>query len=77
MDKKFEQIMIIRDTMIEDPTINSSLVWNAAKIANEDKYLYDLMIDWMKETNSYSKQMMQDEILNYTEEILRKMKVKV
>lgn len=73
MDNRFEQLSIIRDTILEDPKVNASLVWDAAKIALEDDYLNDLMIDWAKSTDEYPKSVMLDEIFNYTEEILRKM----
>lgn len=69
----FDQIGIIRDEILTDPNVNASLVWDAAKIAIEDKYLYNLLIDWMKSTNEFSKALFLDEIFSYTEEVLRKL----
>lgn len=71
MINKFEQLSIIRDSILENPTVNASLVWDAAKIAEEDKYLYNLLIDWAKSTNEIAKALFLDEIFNYTEEQLR------
>lgn len=71
MDNKFETLSVIRDEILTDPNVNSRLIWNAAKIAEEDKYLYDLLIDWMKSTSEHSKALFLDEILNYAEEKLR------
>lgn len=73
---KFFELSYIRDSMLEDPTVDSLLIWNAAKLALEDTYLKDLMFDWMKETNSFIKSEMLKEVTHYTEEILRKMKVR-
>lgn len=73
---KFFELSYIRDTMLENPFIDGITVWNAAKLALEDKYLRDLMIDWMKETNTYIKSEMLNEVINYTDEILRKLKAK-
>lgn len=71
MVNKFEQLAIIRDEILTDPNVNASLVWDATKIAEEDKYLHDLLIDWMKSTSDISKALFLDEILNYTEERVR------
>jgi hypothetical protein len=74
-NKDFDQIAIIRDLMLEDPNIEGLLVWQAAKLALEDKYLYELMIDWAKETHDDNKKEMLREVVNYTDEILRKAKI--
>lgn len=74
-NKELDQIIVIRDEMLTDPNVEGLLVWNAAKIALEDKYLYDLMVDWMKETNDDIKHEMLQEVVNYTDETLRKMKI--
>lgn len=71
MIDKFEQLSTIRDLILTDPNVQASLVWDATKIALEDKYLYDLLIDWAKSTSEVSKALFLDEILNYTEEKLR------
>ena len=74
-DKRFEQIAIIRDEMIADPNVPGLIVWQAAKLALEDKYLYELLLDWMKEPEGETKNMMREEIINYTDEMLRKSKL--
>jgi hypothetical protein len=61
--------------MLTDPSVPGLVVWQAAKLALEDKYLYDLLVDWMKEPGGESKDMMKEEIINYTDEILRKSKL--
>lgn len=71
MVDKFEQLYIIRDEILTNPQVDASLVWSAAKIAEEDKYLNNLMLDWMKSTNEFAKALFLDEILNYAEEKLR------
>lgn len=73
MINKFEQLSIIRDEILTDPSVNANLVWDAAKIAEEDKYLNDLLIDWAKSTNEFAKSLFLDEIFSYTEEVLRKL----
>jgi hypothetical protein len=74
-DKRFEQIAIIRDEMLADPNVPGLIVWQAAKLASEDKYLYELLLDWMKEPEGEAKNMMREEVINYTDEILRKAKI--
>lgn len=74
-DKDFDQITIIRDEMLTDPNVPGLIIWQAAKLALEDKYLYNLLVDWMKESDGEAKNMMKDEVINYTGEILRKMKI--
>lgn len=71
MVDKFEQLSVIRDEILTDPNVNASLVWDASKLALEDKYLYNLLVDWAKSTSDISKALFLDEILNYTEERLR------
>jgi len=76
MVDKFEQLSIIKDEILTSPDVNASLVWDAAKIAEEDKYLYNLMIDYAKSTNEIAKALFLDEIFNYTQEWIRKSKIK-
>lgn len=68
MVDKFEQLSIIKDEILINPTVNASLVWDATKIAEEDNYLYNLLLDWMKSTNEVAKSLFLDEIFSYTEE---------
>lgn len=74
-DRDLDQIAVIRDEMLTDPNVPGLVIWQAAKLASEDKYLYDLMIDWMKEPEGEAKNMMKEEIINYTDEKLRMFKV--
>jgi len=76
MINKFEQLAIIRDEILTDPNVDANLVWNAAKIAEEDKYLYNLLLDWAKSTNEFAKGLFLDEIFVYTEEKLRVLGIK-
>lgn len=62
--------------MLQNPNIQGMLVWNAAKLALEDDYLYNLMVDWAKEIDQKNKDAMLKEVIDYTDEILRKLKVK-
>jgi hypothetical protein len=75
-DNRFEQLAIVRDEMLTDPTVEGLLIWNAAKLALEDKYLYELMIDWAKEVPGENRTELMREVVNYTDEILRKMSLK-
>lgn len=75
-DRDFDQITIIRDEMLTDPNVPGLIVWQAAKLALEDRYLYDLLVDWMKEPEGEAKNMMKEEVINYTDEYLRKLKIK-
>lgn len=70
--KRLEQISFIVDELLTDPSVDFKVVNSAGKLASEDKYLYELMVDWMKSTDNYIKGAMKDEILNYTEEVLRR-----
>lgn len=74
-DKRFEQIAIIRDEMLADPNVPGLIVWQAAKLALEDKYLYELLLDWMKEPEGETKNMLREEVINYADEMLRKSKL--
>lgn len=71
MDNKFETLSVIRDEILTDPNVNSRLIWDAAKIAEEDKYLYDLLVDWAKSIDDLEKSLFLNDILNYAEEKLR------
>lgn len=71
-DKDFIQISLIRDEMISSPEVESLLIWNAAKLALEDTYLYDLFIDWAKETDVVAKTEMLNEVTTYAYEVIRK-----
>ena len=68
---RFEHIMVIRDEILSNPEVESLTIWNAAKLAEEDNYLYDLFIDYMKEVDYKLKDQMLLEIIDYTDETLR------
>ncbi len=69
--KRFEQLSIIKDDLLTSPNVNYTIVSDACRLAEEDDYLYDLMLDYMKEVNSHIKSELLSEIFNYTNEILR------
>lgn len=72
----FDQLIVIRDEILTNPDVDASLIWDAAKIAEEDKYLNNLLVDWMKSTNEFAKALFLDEIISYTEERLRLLNLK-
>ena len=76
METKLEALSIIKDELLMDKTVDARTIINAAKIAEEDTYLYDLLIDWMSVVDPNIKNMLKDEVINYTEEVLRKMKIR-
>lgn len=76
MENKLEELVIIKDEMLMDPSVDASLVLKAYRIAEEDKYLYELLIDWMKVVDPYIKNMLRDEVFNYTEEVIRAQKIR-
>jgi len=69
--KRFEQLSIIKDDLLTSPNVNYTTVSGACKLAEEDDYLYDLMLDYMKEVNSHIKSELLNEVFNYTDEKLR------
>jgi len=75
MDNKLEQLVIIKDELLMDPSVDASLILKAYRLAEEDSYLYELMIDWMKVVDPDIKNMLREEIFNYTEEMIRKAKL--
>lgn len=58
-----------------DTSIPSNIVLDSTSFALKDEYLYELLMDWLKEHNEYNKDEMKKEIVNYTDEILRKKKL--
>jgi hypothetical protein len=66
----------IRDEMLTNPNVEGIVVWNAAKLAIEDEYLYTLMLDWARETEAPMKEELLKEVISYTDEILRKLKIR-
>lgn len=72
MDKRIESLSLIVEDILTKPNVDAQLIIKANKLALEDDYLYDLMVDWMKETNDYIKGEMFQEIINYTEEVIRR-----
>lgn len=73
---RLEALSIIKDEMLMDKDIDAQTVLKSAKLAEEDNYLYELMIDWMKVVDPNIKSMLKDDILNYTEEMIRTMKIR-
>ena len=71
MEKNLEQLSIIVDEILTDPGVHCVTILNAQKLAMEDKYLYDLMVDFAKESDQSIKDSYLNEIIEYTEEKLR------
>ncbi len=71
MEKNLEQLAIITDEILTDPHVELSTILNAKKLASEDNYLYDLMVDWAKEVEPGVKDSYLNDIIEYTEEKLR------
>lgn len=69
--KRFEQISVIRDELLTNPNVDYRTVADACRLAEEDDYLYDLMVDYMKESNSSIRTELLNEVYNYTDEMLR------
>lgn len=70
-DQKNQLIEHARYKMSLDFSIPSNIVHDASLLALKDKYLYELIADWVEELNEFNKNEMKKEIINYTEEILR------
>lgn len=76
MDTKLQSLCIIKDEMLMNPSVDASLILKAYRLAEEDKYLYELMRDWMIVTDPSMKDLLMDEVVNYTQEFIRKTKIK-
>lgn len=72
---KHQNLEKIRYDMSLDTSIPSNIVLDSTSFALKDEYLYELLMDWLKEHNEYNKDEMKKEIVNYTDEILRKKKL--
>ncbi len=44
----FDVIAYVRDVMLENPTLDADFVWNVAKLAEEDDFMYRLMSEYMR-----------------------------
>lgn len=76
MEDKIIALNYVRDEMLTNPNVEGMVIWNASKLASEDSYLYNLMMDWAKETDSSMKNELLKEVISYTDEILRKLKIR-
>lgn len=76
MNKRLEQIQVAEEEILSNPAIEANLIIKASHLAEEDDYLYDLIMDYMKEPVGYIKDMMLDEVLNYSHELIRKQNLK-
>lgn len=76
MDKKLEQLIVIKDEMLTDPTVDASSILNAYRLAETDHYLYALMVDWMKVVDPNIKNILMDELYNYVVESDRTTKIR-
>jgi hypothetical protein len=72
METKLIALSVIKDEMLMDKNVNASVIIRATKLAENDEYLYDLINDWMTVVDPNIKNMLLDEVVNYTEEIERK-----
>lgn len=71
MGKNKQQVLEDISSKLLITNIEMDLANQAISLSYEDSYLYDLLLDWSKENNNSLKKEMHDEIINYTEEILR------
>jgi len=65
----------IRSELSKLKNVNSTVINSAIRLSLEDKYLSDLINDCLQENNEHNKNEMAQEIVNYTEEVLRKSKL--
>lgn len=70
-DMKNQLVEEARYKMSLDLSIPSNIISDSTSLALKDKYLYDLISDWLIENNEYNKDEMLKEIVNYTDEMLR------
>jgi len=76
MSDRLETLSYICDEILTNPNVNAQTVLNATKLASEDNYLYELMVDYAKATDSMIRDMYLTDILSYTDEKLRMVKIK-
>lgn len=76
-DQKNQLIEHAKYKMSLDLSIPSNIAIDSAMLALKDKYLYELISDWVEERNEYNRSEMKKEIINYTEEINRTKNLKV
>lgn len=69
---RLETISYIVEDMLLNPDVDCTVIMASGKIAAEDTYLYNLMLDYMKEFDINSKDELLEEIIDYTEEFLRR-----
>ena len=74
-EEKAKQLSTIKSELLQNKDLNSKVVYDSVKLALEDDYLFDLMVDYKNEANSSIKKEMLHEIVNYTEEMVRKLKL--
>lgn len=76
MDNRLDSISFIVEEILTNPLVDCTLVTRAGKLAAEDNYLYDLMLDYAKEPEGLIKTEMLNEIINYTDETVRTMNLR-
>ena len=76
MSDRLETLSYICDEILTNHNVNAQTVLNATKLASEDNYLYELMVDYAKATDSMIRDMYLTDILSYTDEKLRMVKIK-
>jgi len=75
-DNKNQLVEQARTKMSLDGTIPSYIINDSTSLALSDKYLLDLIGDWIIEKNEYIRGELQQEIINYTDELIRTKKFK-
>lgn len=70
-DMKNQLVEKARYEMSLDLTVPLNTINDSTTLALKDKYLYDLIGDWLSERNDHNKNELLKEIVNYTDEILR------
>lgn len=76
MENKQKQIEEIAPRLADASPNNIVTIVRAISLSYGDQYLYDLIVDWDKERNNTVKDEMKDEVITYTEEVLRQLKNK-
>lgn len=73
LDKKLEAIYFIRDEILTLKDVDAITIWDAARLATEDDYLYEMLNDWMKETDVKNRFDILNEVIDYTSEMRKRL----
>lgn len=75
-NNKNQAVEQAREKMLSSGTIPSYIINDSISLALTDRYLFDLISDWATENNDFIKNELQQEIINYTDELIRVKKLK-